>query len=142
MTKELTFVVEQSELLSKICGSNDDNLKLLEDALGITVYVRGNEVSVIVQDESEEAAREKSDKVLLVFKKMLDEATKVNTVEFDLTDTEPDIFSSKVGGTPYIPHGVNAPADKDGREMKLLAQIDCTLLSELPDFPHEGMLQF
>lgn len=74
MTKELTFVVEQSELLSKICGSNDDNLKLLEDALGITVYVRGNEVSVIVQDESEEAAREKSDKVLLVFKKMLDEA--------------------------------------------------------------------
>ncbi len=74
MDKELTFVVEQSELLSKICGSNDDNLKLLENALNVTIYVRGNEVSVCFSENDTEKQKEKTDKVLLVLKKMLDEA--------------------------------------------------------------------
>lgn len=73
---------------------------------------------------------------------MLREETTVPVVLIELGDTEPDIFHSKIGGTPYIPHGFDIPVDKNGKQMKLLAQIDCKLLEGLPDYPHEGMLQF
>lgn len=69
-------------------------------------------------------------------------ATEIPALSFELTETEPDIFSSKIGGTPYIPHEMEIPTDNDSRQMKLLAQVDCRLLAELPDYPHEGMLQF
>lgn len=73
---------------------------------------------------------------------LVDEATETDALRFGLTDSEPDIFTSKIGGTPYLPHGAEIPADSAGRQMKLLAQFDCTLLEGLPDFPHTGMLQF
>ncbi|MDO4944722.1 MAG: YwqG family protein [Ruminococcus sp.] len=50
--------------------------------------------------------------------------------------------SSKFGGTPYIPKDGQAPCDKDGRQLQLLAQFN---LSELPEndfMPKQGMLQF
>lgn len=73
---------------------------------------------------------------------MLDDATLTEALNFELIDSEPDLFTSKIGGTPYLPHGAAIPTDSDGRQMKLLAQFDCALLTGMPDFPHEGMLQF
>lgn len=73
---------------------------------------------------------------------LLCKETKIPSVHFKLTDSEPDIFTSKVGGIPYLPHDAQIPLDSRGRQMKLLAQFDCTLLHTLPDYPHEGMLQF
>ena len=73
---------------------------------------------------------------------LLTERTKKPCVNFRLTDSEPDIFSGKIGGTPYLPHDAYPPKNKDGKEMHLLCQADCAALAELPDFPHEGMLQF
>ncbi len=87
MEKELTFVVEQSELLSKICGTNDDNLKLIEAALNLTVYVRGNEVSVTFSEKTAESEKEKTDKVLYIFKKMLDEAKQSEHVCSDFVNS-------------------------------------------------------
>lgn len=55
---------------------------------------------------------------------------------------EPDIFESKVGGTPYLPRDMAWPLDSNGMGMQLLAQINCTALESLPDFPHTGLLQF
>lgn len=43
---EYTIVVPDSNTLSLICGTNDKNLKLIEDNLGIPVFCRGNEVSI------------------------------------------------------------------------------------------------
>lgn len=63
-------------------------------------------------------------------------------VRFTLEDGEPDIFASKVGGTPYLPHGEAWPLDRDSHPMDLLAQVDCSALAGLPDFPQEGLLQF
>lgn len=74
--------------------------------------------------------------------KMLEDSTKRKAVAFKILDEEPDIFTSKIGGTPYIPYEAAVPSDSTGREMRLLAQIDCTLLDGLKDYPHEGMLQF
>ena len=75
-------------------------------------------------------------------KKMFEEDTKIPALNFKLTENEPDIFTSKIGGTPYLPNNIEIPTDKHGKQMKLLAQFDCTLLSGMPDYPHVGMLQF
>lgn len=55
---------------------------------------------------------------------------------------EPGIFESKAGGTPYLPHNMAWPLGSKGFQLSLLAQIDCTALEGLPDFPHIGLLQF
>lgn len=63
-------------------------------------------------------------------------------IRFTLERGEPGIFESKVGGTPYLPRDMAWPLDSKGMGMELLAQVDCAALAGLPDFPHEGMLQF
>lgn len=63
-------------------------------------------------------------------------------IRFTLERGEPGIFESKVGGTPYLPRDMAWPLDSNGMGMDLLAQVDCAALAGLPDFPHEGMLQF
>ncbi len=47
-----TIVVPDGEVLSCLCGTNDINLKLIEEHLGIPVFTRGNELSVDTEDEA------------------------------------------------------------------------------------------
>lgn len=46
-----TIVVPDTDLLYKVCGSNDSNLRLIENYLGVPVFIRGNEISVSSSDE-------------------------------------------------------------------------------------------
>lgn len=62
-------------------------------------------------------------------------------MKIELTDTKPSIFESKAGGMGYIPHDGDFPRDKDGNQLRLLAQIDCSQV-ELEEFPEKGLLQF
>lgn len=41
-----TIVVHNTDILTKLCGTNDSNLKLIEQRLGVPVFMRGNELSV------------------------------------------------------------------------------------------------
>lgn len=43
---EYTIVVPDNDILSCVCGTNDSNLKLIEENLGLPVYTRGNELSI------------------------------------------------------------------------------------------------
>lgn len=52
------------------------------------------------------------------------------------------LCDSKASGTPYLPHDTSWPLDGANQPMELLAQIDCSALESLPDFPHTGLLQF
>ena len=52
MDNEYTIVVPDGQILSCICGTNDNNLKLIEDHLGIPVFTRGNELSVETDDQA------------------------------------------------------------------------------------------
>ncbi|MBQ9537894.1 MAG: PhoH family protein [Treponema sp.] len=45
-----TIVVPDNEALCRICGTNDSNLKLIEDFLGIPIFACGNELSVEEND--------------------------------------------------------------------------------------------
>ena len=46
MDSEYTIVVPDVDVLSCVCGANDKNLQLIEEHLGVPVYIRGNELSV------------------------------------------------------------------------------------------------
>jgi len=63
-------------------------------------------------------------------------------VRFTLEAGEPGLCESKAGGTPYLPRDMAWPVDSEGRGMTLLAQVDCSGLAGLPDFPTTGLLQF
>lgn len=63
-------------------------------------------------------------------------------LQLTLNDQVPDIFGSKVGGVPYLPSDAKIPCDANGVPLRMLAQINCTELSSLPEFPQEGILQF
>jgi phosphate starvation-inducible PhoH-like protein len=45
-----TIVVPDQDLLSRLCGTNDSNLRIIEDYLGTSVFTRGNELSVSETD--------------------------------------------------------------------------------------------
>ena len=63
-------------------------------------------------------------------------------LQLTLNDQVPDIFGSRVGGVPYLPSDTAIPRDANGVPLRMLAQINCTELSSLPEFPQEGILQF
>lgn len=46
-----TIIVPGTDALQRICGTNDINLKLIESFLGVSVFARGNELSVDSEDE-------------------------------------------------------------------------------------------
>ena len=62
-------------------------------------------------------------------------------MKITLTDTKPSIFESKIGGLGYIPHDKDFPTDKDGNQLRLLAQIECDKI-QLDGFMKTGLLQF
>lgn len=43
---EYTIVVPDNDVLSCVCGTNDKNLQLIEEHLGVPVFSKGNELSV------------------------------------------------------------------------------------------------
>ena len=52
------------------------------------------------------------------------------------------VTSSKFGGVPYLPEGVDVPTDAHGDPLGMIAQINC---AELPDndiYPKTGIVQF
>jgi len=64
---EYTIVVPDSALLSCVCGTNDDNLKLIEEHLGLPVFTKGNEISVDTDDS------EKRQKFRFIIERLFEE---------------------------------------------------------------------
>ena len=50
MDSSCTIVVPDADTLAKLCGTNDSNLKLIEESLGAEIFARGNELSVEGRD--------------------------------------------------------------------------------------------
>lgn len=67
--------------------------------------------------------------------------TEIPCMRLKLVDTMPGIAESKFGGRGYVPHDAAIPANSEGVQMRLLAQIDCRQIT-IPDFPTSGLLQF
>lgn len=56
MSETVAFVLSDAEVLQKVCGANDENLKFLERLFAAAVLVRGNELSLAGADEQRHAA--------------------------------------------------------------------------------------
>ena len=67
--------------------------------------------------------------------------TEIPCMRLKLVDTMPGIAESKFGGRGYVPHDAAIPTNREGVQMRLLAQIDCQQIT-IPDFPTSGLLQF
>ena len=52
------------------------------------------------------------------------------------------LWESKVGGMPYLPKGMDWPADPNGKELFFLAQLNFADMPPLAPFPTSGMVQF
>lgn len=67
-------------------------------------------------------------------------------VKFRVMKEATTVFDSKIGGVPYFPKTMEYPRIKsfevEDQPLVLLAQINLSQLPQLPDFPHEGILQF
>lgn len=50
VNSEYTIVLADADLLSRVCGTNDSNLKLIEQHIGVPVFTRGNEISISEED--------------------------------------------------------------------------------------------
>ena len=48
---EYTIVVPDNNIISCVCGTNDSNLRLIEESLGVSVFTRGNELSIDSSDK-------------------------------------------------------------------------------------------
>ena len=68
MESPCTIVVSDTALLQAVCGTNDSNLKLIEEHLGVPVFSRGNEVSI------DERNPEVCEKFRFIIDRILDEA--------------------------------------------------------------------
>ena len=64
---EYTIVVPDNDVLSCLCGTNDKNLQLIEEHLGVPVFTKGNELSV------ENAAPEICQKFQFIVDRIVDE---------------------------------------------------------------------
>ncbi len=73
MENELTIVLQDPEILTLVCGTNDSNLKLIENALGVPVFTRGNELTLC--DEREEIQQ----KFKFIIDRLIDELAENNS---------------------------------------------------------------
>lgn len=105
-----TIVVPDTDLLTRLCGTNDTNLRLIEQFLGVPVFTRGNELSVGETDP------ETQDRFKHIIDRILDEVQNggeaepdfVGSVISDMLPSEDDdeaLFSS---ATIRIPGGVRS----------------------------------
>ncbi len=77
MESVYTIVVPDTELLTRLCGTNDSNLRLIEQFLGVPVFTRGNELSVGETDS------ETQDRFKHIIDRILDEVQNGGEAEPD-----------------------------------------------------------
>ena len=83
----------------------------------------------------------KKEAILKVYNCIKKETAK-KAISIELKKQKTQLIDSKVGGTPYLPVGAEIPVDDEGKQLTLLAQINCEELVGMEDYPQKGLLQF
>lgn len=47
-----TIIVPDSNILARVCGTNDSNLHLIEEFLGLDIFAQGNELTIETEDQN------------------------------------------------------------------------------------------
>lgn len=110
MESVYTIVVPDTELLTRLCGTNDTNLRLIEQFLGVPVFTCGNELSVGDSDP------ETQDRFKHIIDRILDEVQNggeaepdfVGSVISDMLHSDEDDEAVFSAATIRIPGGVRS----------------------------------
>ena len=81
MENEFTIVLSDPEVLSQVCGTNDSNLKLIEQHLGVSIFTKGNELSIA------ESSAEIQQKFKFIIDRLSDEISE-NGLENSISGSE------------------------------------------------------
>ncbi len=81
LENEFTIVLSDPEILSQVCGTNDSNLKLIEQHLGVSIFTKGNELSIA------EASAEIQQKFKFIIDRLSDEISE-NRLENSISGSE------------------------------------------------------
>lgn len=81
MENEFTIVLSDPEILSQVCGTNDSNLKLIEQHLGVSIFTKGNELSIA------ESSAEIQQKFKFIIDRLSDEISE-NGLENSISGSE------------------------------------------------------
>ncbi len=81
LENEFTIVLSDPEILSQVCGTNDSNLKLIEQHLGVSIFTKGNELSIA------EASAEIQQKFKFIIDRLSDEISE-NGLENSISGSE------------------------------------------------------
>ena len=107
-------------------------------AAAVSTPAAGDEVITL----DEEPIDEKQAKKLRAPWQARIDQTKRDVVLIEFLPEGEDVFTSKLGGIPYLPKGKTVPTGSTGRPLFLLAQINFAELPALPGYPKSGLLQF
>lgn len=83
----------------------------------------------------------KKEVILKVYNEISKKTSK-KVANIEIKKRKVGLTDSKLGGIPYLPVGAEFPVDDKGRQLKLLAQINCKDLEGMDDYPQKGLLQF
>lgn len=119
-----TIVVPDTELLQCVCGTNDSNLKLIEEHLGVEVFTRGNELSI--ESEDSDIQRQFN----FVINRIMDEISDGNTYSPDMVTSilnveTVDVRPFRLGGNAsiFIPGAVKKVFPKSQNQLELIESL-------------------
>lgn len=73
---------------------------------------------------------------------MLEKGLVTNHLRLSASDSEKaSVYSSKIGGVPYMPKEYDYPCSKNGTPLRLLCQLNFAKLPHMEPFPKDGILQ-
>jgi uncharacterized protein YwqG len=72
----------------------------------------------------------------------INDKTSKEVIHIELSKKEPSLFDSKFGGIPYLSKNEDIPVNNQGKQLKLLAQINFNDIKNTNIFPEKGILQF
>lgn len=116
-----TVVVSDPELLSVVCGSNDDNLRVMEEYLGVPVLSRGNELTVA--SSNADTCRKFQ---LLIDKLVSLESASGNSGEFIsslIVGMDNDAIGNSVTDGIRIPHGIKRVYPKTEKQALFMSAL-------------------
>jgi len=121
-----TIVIDDSEILSALCGANDRNLRTIEEYLGVAVVTRGNELTVASDDA--ETCR----KFQVLMDRLTDNREALyahDRISAILGNLETDIHAFLDESFIQIPHGLRRVYPKSLKQAEMIRLLETRQLT-------------
>ncbi|MBI9100876.1 MAG: PhoH family protein [Spirochaetales bacterium] len=124
MSTNLAVILDDSASLKSLCGAQDENLKLIEELLGVEIYTRGNEIQIVSESS---AVQRKFETMIEKILEYIDQGMapdpdtiKVLFQSIDEKDKSPDFIKNKYIKIP----GRNRIMPRTYRQAKYIEGMD------------------